>query len=274
MPKHSYHFLLAAAALFFSACSAPAARVLPMQNTDTEKETAENEQVHLDQVVLKQTTDSLEYSQKETDPLKLVTCSNDEVTVTTSDHLDLSAAGEQEITYVLHYNDSEREVKKTFVVEDTKAPVIRLNEQERTIENGESYDPYANIISVTDPVDGDLKRAEGEENAGVYRIEGNVNSSQPGTYVLKVIAADRNGNESTDTFRVTVKEAPAPEPVQAAAPSVPTHDYIANANTLKFHYPDCSSVNKMKESNKVYYYDVTRDDMIAMGYDPCGRCNP
>ena len=274
MPKYSYHYLLAASALFFSACTPSAARVLPERNTETDTKIIQNEQEYLDQAVLKQSTASLEYSLKETDPLKLITCDREDITVTTEDHLDLSSAGEQEITYVLHFNDSEREVKKVFQIKDTKAPDIRLNEQERTIEYGESYDPYANIVSVSDPVDGDLKRAEGEESAGVYRIEGNVDSSQPGTYELKVIAADRNGNESTDTFRVTVSEAPAPEPVQAAAPAVPTHDYIANANTGKFHIPSCSSVNQMKESNKVYYYDVTRDDMIAWGYDPCGRCHP
>lgn len=51
-------------------------------------------------------------------------------------------------------------------------------------------------------------------------------------------------------------------------------DYIANKNTKKFHYPGCNSVARMKESNKVFFYDVTRDYMIEQGYDPCGNCNP
>ena len=51
-------------------------------------------------------------------------------------------------------------------------------------------------------------------------------------------------------------------------------DYIANKNTKKFHYPDCNSVKKMKESNKAFFYDVTRDYMIGQGYDPCGNCKP
>ena len=49
--------------------------------------------------------------------------------------------------------------------------------------------------------------------------------------------------------------------------------YVLNTNTHKFHYPSCSSVNQMKESNKEYY-EGDRDDVIAMGYDPCKRCNP
>ena len=52
-----------------------------------------------------------------------------------------------------------------------------------------------------------------------------------------------------------------------------THDYIANKNTGKFHYPSCSSVTKMKESNKLSI-TAARDQMIANGYSPCGNCHP
>lgn len=50
-------------------------------------------------------------------------------------------------------------------------------------------------------------------------------------------------------------------------------DYVGNKNTKKFHYDWCSSVDKMKESNK-YYYNGTRDEMIAKGYVPCKNCDP
>lgn len=50
-------------------------------------------------------------------------------------------------------------------------------------------------------------------------------------------------------------------------------DYVGNKNTKKFHYDWCSSVDKMKESNK-YYYTGTRDEMIAKGYEPCKNCDP
>ena len=42
---------------------------------------------------------------------------------------------------------------------------------------------------------------------------------------------------------------------------------------MKFHLPDCSSVEKMKESNKIYF-DGSRDEVIGMGYAPCSQCNP
>ncbi len=49
--------------------------------------------------------------------------------------------------------------------------------------------------------------------------------------------------------------------------------YILNKNTKKFHYPTCSSVDRMKESNKEYYTG-SRDELISRGYDPCGNCHP
>jgi len=49
--------------------------------------------------------------------------------------------------------------------------------------------------------------------------------------------------------------------------------YIGNKNTKKFHYPDCSSVDQMKETNKVYLTG-TREQVIRQGYDSCGRCCP
>ena len=49
--------------------------------------------------------------------------------------------------------------------------------------------------------------------------------------------------------------------------------YIGNKNTMKFHYPSCSSVDQMKDSNKVYLTG-TREQVIRQGYDSCGRCCP
>ena len=49
--------------------------------------------------------------------------------------------------------------------------------------------------------------------------------------------------------------------------------YILNTNTKKFHYPDCSSVNDMKEKNKEVFIGI-REDVIQLGYSPCGRCKP
>jgi DNA-entry nuclease len=50
-------------------------------------------------------------------------------------------------------------------------------------------------------------------------------------------------------------------------------DYVLNTNTMKFHYPSCSSVQDMKAKNRKDVHE-TRDQIIADGYQPCKRCNP
>ncbi|WP_417203755.1 thermonuclease family protein [Acetoanaerobium sticklandii] len=48
--------------------------------------------------------------------------------------------------------------------------------------------------------------------------------------------------------------------------------YIGNRNTKKFHYPTCSSVDQMNESNKISL--SSREVAINGGFVPCKRCNP
>ncbi len=61
--------------------------------------------------------------------------------------------------------------------------------------------------------------------------------------------------------------APTPKPT----PEIMT--YVANKNTGKFHKPNCASVDDMQNHNKAVF-ETTRDEMIAMGFEPCGRCHP
>ena len=90
-------------------------------------------------------------------------------------------------------------------------------------------------------------------------------------------SVERNAN--ADTFYI---EPPATVPTErqteATASSTSGSDanktsYVLNTNTKKFHYPSCSSVKQMADKNRK---DVTatREEVIAMGYDSCGRCNP
>lgn len=62
-----------------------------------------------------------------------------------------------------------------------------------------------------------------------------------------------------------------PGTVQENAPQTAT--YVLNKNSMKFHYPDCTSVSQMKEANKIYY-EGSREEITGMGYSPCSQCNP
>ena len=56
-------------------------------------------------------------------------------------------------------------------------------------------------------------------------------------------------------------------------PAAKEYDYVLNTNTKKFHWTTCSSVKDIKASNRQDVH-MTRDGVIAMGYQPCGRCKP
>lgn len=72
-----------------------------------------------------------------------------------------------------------------------------------------------------------------------------------------------------DSFRAD--ELPAAD--DTADPDENAVTYILNTNTRKFHYPDCSSAVNMK-ANYRQEYAGSRDELIAQGYEPCGRCKP
>ena len=88
----------------------------------------------------------------------------------------------------------------------------------------------------------------------------------------------------TATPKPTAKPAATPEPELVAIEAAPAateepvtrsaeRTYILNTNTGKFHYPTCSSVSQMKDKNKLEFTG-TREDVIAKGYEPCGKCHP
>lgn len=227
----------------------------------------------LEGVELKPSTDTLEYSLKSTDPTKLVTCSIDDVKISAT-NLDLSKIGAQKVTYTLTKGSSTKKVDITYTVKDTKSPSITLVEENPTITEGDSFDPYGYVSSVTDPVDGELERvdAKPENNGGGwYTIEGDYDANKDGVYFLTVLACDKNGNQTSKELKLTVNE-PAIEE-QAAEPVDNAKDYVVNTNTGKFHRPSCRHVNKISDSNR---WDVhtDRQELIDEGYEPCKVCNP
>lgn len=49
--------------------------------------------------------------------------------------------------------------------------------------------------------------------------------------------------------------------------------YVLNTNSHKFHRSDCTGISDMKESAR-QNYKGTRENLIAQGYAPCGKCKP
>ena len=100
-------------------------------------------------------------------------------------------------------------------------------------------------------------------------------------------ATGDNWAEGSGTYQSTAAsatvETPAPQPETDTAVQITPESsapqesqgitYVLNTNTMKFHYPTCSSVDDMKEKNK-QIYTGSREEVINMGYVPCKRCNP
>ena len=126
------------------------------------------------------------------------------------------------------------------------------------------------------PTDNSLSRLR-DADVTVYRtdLNGDIYVTSDGHAVS--ISCDKTANidEIMTPGGSVTTSSPAtqkPDPVQNDSPSEGT-DYIVNTNTGKFHYPSCSSVKKMKESNKMFF-NGTRYELITQGYDPCGNCHP
>lgn len=82
-----------------------------------------------------------------------------------------------------------------------------------------------------------------------------------------------SSNGETITVQTDKSSSTSSNTIHTEENSVAPMQYIGNKNTKKFHYPECSSVNAMKESNKVFF-TCTRDEIISEGFVACQRCNP
>ncbi len=74
---------------------------------------------------------------------------------------------------------------------------------------------------------------------------------------------------SSDSVYLKTSSAEASSAEESSEPQ----EYVLNTHTMKFHYPDCSGVSQMKDSNKEVVTE-SRETLIQEGYSPCGRCNP
>lgn len=190
-------------------------------------------------------------------------------------------------TSFLFTGDMEREEEQDLLAAGILSPVTVLKVGHHGSNSSSTYPflralmPQYAVISVGPndyghPTDGALSRLR-DAGAVIYRTDLN-----------GMITAVSNG--STVAFTVE-KNIPAPvvtagSQVFSITETVPTNgdnltrsaisaagSYILNTRSHKFHYPDCDSVKKMSEKNK-QVYTGSRDEIIGMGYDPCGNCHP
>ncbi len=103
--------------------------------------------------------------------------------------------------------------------------------------------------------------------------------------VVTVYRTDLHGDivcrSDGETLSFAVEHLPEPE-LMELIPSEPGEDdpsprtsqtYILNTNTRRFHSPDCPSALKINGRNRQEFWG-TREELLEMGYSPCGNCRP
>lgn len=190
-------------------------------------------------------------------------------------------------TKFLFTGDAEREAEQVILDSGATLAADVLKVGHHGSENSTTYPflreimPKYAVISVGEdnsyghPTDNTLSRLR-DADVKVYRtdMQGDIYCTSDGKTVMMSVEKNAGADTLTNPVKVVETkpaetEAPKDDPVQPSAGT----DYVLNTNTKKFHYPSCKSVKQMSDKNKAYY-NGTRDEVIAMGYDPCGNCHP
>lgn len=87
-------------------------------------------------------------------------------------------------------------------------------------------------------------------------------------YVERFQVAQQEAREAERGLWGVIEE----EPVTAQKERLESSNWLGNANSKKFHYPDCQHGQKTKSYNQVWF--DSRQEAIDAGYEPCGSCKP
>ena len=122
--------------------------------------------------------------------------------------IDPFKVGEQELTFTLQNEGIKRDYSIKVDVVDTKAPKIVLKKERVELEYGADFNALDNVESVSDVIDGKIEAFEDNEykDEEGYYYQSDVDPLKAGEYEVKVYAYDKNGNESTSSYEVAVKE--------------------------------------------------------------------
>ncbi len=97
-------------------------------------------------------------------------------------------------------------------------------------------------------------------------------TTEPTTEPTTVPTTEPTQPPTTEPAPPPTTKPKATEPPETEPPE-DVYDYVLNKNTKKFHYEWCSSADDIKEKNR-REFTGTREEVIAKGYEPCGRCKP
>ncbi len=152
----------------------------------------------------------LEYGLSEMDPKDLLAGYEGVLSVEGPEKLDLALPGDTEFIFTLTTEDgygqtAEKSFPVTVRVEDSLIPEIEFTAEAPEIEFRSEFDPSSLILSVRDPVDGELRSGD-TIGKGFYTVGSTVDTQIPGEYEVRVLAMDSHGNTAESVCSVRVLE--------------------------------------------------------------------
>ena len=184
------------------------------------------------------------------------------------------------------------------VIMDTTAPEINLDNTYIEYTVGEDIPDYMDGIWAEDENDGNLTDK-------VIVDSSDVDYQNAGSYEVIYTVVDQAGNRAVETAIVEVQEdediiemqeddiGEVQEEFMDRTSVIDEMDefesynkqtsetedeeqvmsYVLNTNTMRFHYPYCSSASTIKDNNREDF-EGTRKELLERNYKPCGKCNP
>lgn len=157
--------------------------------------------------------------------------------------------------------------------ETTTAPTVAMETAAQTDETTEPSITAPTEAGIDDnltaPVAGEQDRPEETEVPPTTQPE---ETEPPATEPEETVPPTTQPPE-TEIPETEPEETKAPETEAPETDSPAQCSYVINTSTGKFHETGCSDVKRIKDKNR-WDYTGTREDVIAMGYSPCGHCKP
>lgn len=203
--------------------------------------------------------------------------------VSIKNNIDSNKVGIHEVVFTLKKNGVIKEIPFEVEVKDTNAPIIEINSDSITIKQGEVPDIFGNIKSVVDAVDGKIEFSStfDSEKFNYYTIESKVNANVVGSYPVKIIAVDTNGNVATKEFTVIVERNSTAARAVKLAYSFLGKPYVLGTNgpntfdcsgLVQYVYSQVgvrvsrSSSTQLYDGVGVSYSEILPGDIISWGY--------
>lgn len=106
-----------------------------------------------------------------------------------------------------------------------------------------------------------------ENNTNISKTKSNKTTTTSNT---KKTTTQKQETTSSNTNTQTKRKT---QTTQSSTSSTSEGGYIVNRNSHVFHKPNCPSVKRMNESNKIYS-SKSRAELINEGCKTCNNCNP